>query len=305
MGLHWKQIMSRQVEILCFTDPFCSWCWATEPALLTLRERYRDQIDIQFVQGGLIKDMTEFYDQTNEIRTPAEVVPHWRMVSERSRQPIDERFWLEVDPHVSTWPACLATKAAGLQGKAVGDRYLRRLRRAVLTERAQINKESELLRLAREVQGLDSERFQVDLNGPEAARAFQEDLELCAAYGASGFPTMLFRSAGTAADDPDHPAILVGGHRTLATYETVLTRIAPALTPHEPRPVETLLAEHGPLTSRELSEIYGKAIEDLEAELYGQGDESQAMPINLRGGTLWILREGLQHPEGGFSGNVV
>ncbi len=62
--------------------------------------------------------------------------PHWREVAERSGQPIDERLMLDVtDPHWSTWPACVAVEAAGLQGRAVGDRFLRRLRRAALTER--------------------------------------------------------------------------------------------------------------------------------------------------------------------------
>jgi protein-disulfide isomerase-like protein with CxxC motif len=74
--------MSREVEILCFTDPFCSWCWATEPSLLTLRERYRDQLDIRWVMGGLVKDMSAFFDSSNGIGTTAEVAPHWRMVAE-------------------------------------------------------------------------------------------------------------------------------------------------------------------------------------------------------------------------------
>ena len=30
-----------EVEIVYFTDPFCSWCWASEPSLFALRERYR------------------------------------------------------------------------------------------------------------------------------------------------------------------------------------------------------------------------------------------------------------------------
>jgi len=61
--------MSSKVEILCFTDPFCSWCWATEPSLLTLRERYRDQLDIRWVMGGLVKDMSAFFDSSNSIGT--------------------------------------------------------------------------------------------------------------------------------------------------------------------------------------------------------------------------------------------
>lgn len=281
--------MSHKAEILAFTDPFCSWCWATEPALLALRERYREQINIRFVMGGLIRDMSEFYDSLNNIRTPAEVVPHWKMVSERSGQPIDERFWLEVDPHVSTWPACLAAKAAGLQGKEVGDRYLRRLRRAVLTERAQIDREAELLRLARDVDGLDYETFAADLQGERAQQALQDDFDLCAAYGATGFPTMLFKAAEPAVVDGEHPALLVGGHRTRGTYETILNRVAPRLEQHEPRAVEVLLAEYGPLTTREFSEIFGQAMADTEQALRTQAARGTISAVERRGGTLWAL----------------
>jgi len=80
------------------------------------------------------------FPQLNDIRTTAEVAPHWRMVSERSGQPIDERLMEDItDPHFSTWPACRAVKAVFLQGDDVGERYLRRMRRAALTERKVIS----------------------------------------------------------------------------------------------------------------------------------------------------------------------
>jgi protein-disulfide isomerase-like protein with CxxC motif len=99
------------------------------------------------------------------------------------------------DPHWSTWPACVAVKAAELQGRAIGDRFLRRLRRAALTERAQAQRTDVQLRLAAEVTSLDVSRFEADLKGPAAAEAFRRDRAEGAAYGASGFLTMLFRLA--------------------------------------------------------------------------------------------------------------
>jgi len=57
------------------------------------------------------------------------------------------------DPHWSTWPANVAVKAGTLQSSAVGDRYLRRLRRAALTERVQVQREDAQLELARQVPG--------------------------------------------------------------------------------------------------------------------------------------------------------
>ncbi|HEY3439671.1 MAG TPA: DsbA family protein [Paludibaculum sp.] len=280
--------MSAKVEVLCFTDPYCSWCWATEPSLLVLRERYRDQVHVQFVMGGLVRDFSEFYDGLNDIGTPAEVIPHWRMVSERSGQPIDERFWADVtDPHFSTWPANIAAKAAAFQGEKVGDRYLRRLRLAVETERVQISQEPEQLRLAREVPGLDFDAFREELGSPRATRAFHEDLALCRAYGVSGFPAMLFRAVGAEGQSKTGSAVLVPGHRSLETYESVLAKVAPGLKRHKPRPLETLFVEYGPLTTRELAEITGKSTSEAERDLRKEQADGRLVATERRGGTLW------------------
>ena len=275
--------MIQKIEMLCFTDPFCSWCWATEPVLFALRERYRDQLTIRWVMGGLVKDMSEYRSSSSGISSTADVAPHWKKVSERTGQPIDERLMSDItDPHWSTWPANVAVKAAMLQSPAVGDRYLRRLRRAALTERLQVQREDEQLRLAREVPGLDVEAFRQELSGERAARAFQDDRESCVKYGTSGFPTIFFRrTPGT-----DDSGILVGSFRTLATYEQVLAKLAPNFERHEPRPVEALLAEYGPLTTREFAEILGDGIEQHLRERAAQG---KVLATELRGGTMWSL----------------
>lgn len=49
-----------KIEIIAFTDPFCVWCWASEPITYQLKERYREQIQFKYVMGGLTKDMSAF-----------------------------------------------------------------------------------------------------------------------------------------------------------------------------------------------------------------------------------------------------
>ncbi len=256
------------IEITYFTDPYCSWCWATEPMLYRMRETYREQVHIRYVMGGLVHDMADFYDGLNDIRTTEQVAPHWRMVSQRSGQPIDERLMEDItDPHFSTWPACQAAKAAFLQGKAVGERYLRRMRRAALTERKIISLPEVYLALAEEVAGLDAERFQADLESGAAERAFQADLAECRRYGATGFPTLLFQRTGSVVAPGTERPILLVGHRSFATYRQVLRQLAPNLEEHPPREVRTLLTDYGPLTSRELAEVYDKSVEVMRTEM--------------------------------------
>lgn len=178
--------LTPKLEILYFTDPFCSWCWASEPQLYPLRERYRGQVTVRNMMGGLVEDIANFYDSLNHIGALAQVAPHWREVCERTGQPIDERVMADIeDPHWSTWPACIAVKAAQLQGDEVGERYLRRLRRAVMTERVNVSERDAQLRLAKDVEGLNVAQLQKDLDNDAARQAFVADRQTGREYGAT------------------------------------------------------------------------------------------------------------------------
>lgn len=50
-----------------------------------------------------------------------------------------------------------------------------------------------------------------------------------------------------------------------------------------------MLAEYGPLTTRELNEIHGKSMADAEQKLCQEADAGRLTPIERRGGMLWRL----------------
>lgn len=279
--------MSTQLEIVYFTDPFCSWCWALEPSLLRLQETYGDGLRLRYAMGGLVRDMSDFLDAANGIRSTADVVPHWREVAERTGQPIDERVMQDIqDPHFSSWPACIAVKAAELQGTDLAAHYLRRMRRAVMTERRQIQQRAVQLELASEVPGLDAERLGRDLETEEPRRRFEADLALAREFGVSGFPTLVFLPVGGAAAQG---GILVNGFRPLETYHRVIAQLAPDLASMAPRALDDLLAAHGPLTTRELAAILGQPSEKLAGDLEARAGSGQLVRMPARGGELWSL----------------
>jgi hypothetical protein len=74
-------------------------------------------LSITYVMGGLAR---EFAD-------PASMIVPWLDASERSGMPVDPRLWSEA-PLSSSYPACMAVKAAAEQGPAAEGRYLRALR---------------------------------------------------------------------------------------------------------------------------------------------------------------------------------
>jgi predicted DsbA family dithiol-disulfide isomerase len=271
-----------KAEIICFTDPYCSWCWATEPVLYRLRETYRDQICLRFVMGGLVRDMSEFFDGANNIRATSEVMPHWRMVSERTGQPINERLMGDItDPHWSTWPACIAVKAVDRQSPEIGNAYLRRLRRAALTERKLISDAEIYTDLAGDVAGLDMDGFLNRLSDGTAEQAFREDLKECRRFGASGFPSILIQAGDR--------GIMVNGYRPYKTYADALHDIADGLTEYPPRSVAEILGEYGPMTTRELSEVLGLSMEETRTELEILSSNGKIRENRVRGGEFWLL----------------
>ncbi|MNR89462.1 DSBA-like thioredoxin domain protein [compost metagenome] len=273
-----------KVEILTFTDPFCSWCWAMEPVIYRAKETYRDQLRIRPVMGGLVPDMAHFTDPLNGISSTADVAPHWEEVGLRTGQPIDGTFMREnQDPHWGTWPACIAASAAALQGDDLGEAFLRRLRRAAQAEGRNASSPEVYQAIAEATPGLDLDRFKAAIADGTAERAFQEDRQLGAQVRVRSFPTFLVMN--TNADLQIRP-ILMGGARDFKTLQDVLSQVAPDLKPHAPRPLTELLAEYGALTTRELSELLDKPISELLAELEGQ-DGIRKVPV--RTGEFWEL----------------
>jgi predicted DsbA family dithiol-disulfide isomerase len=186
-----KKIDQPEILISYFTDPSCVWSWAIEPKIRRLLEEYGGKIRILYKMGGLMEKWTGYQDPENRITKPSQMAPRWADVARRTGMPIDERIWRE-DPPDSTYPPCIAFKAAEFQGARISVRYLRRLREAVFLERKNTAREEVLFRLAKEV-GLDVERFQKDFKEGRAESAFRQDLEDAREQFILGFPTLLFR----------------------------------------------------------------------------------------------------------------
>ena len=189
---------NKMIEITEFTDPVCTWCWGSEPVLRKLETRFGEQINIGYIMGGLVQDITSFYDSYNDIggdpdRSNRNIAKHWVDASERHGMPVrSEGFKLFSREHPSTYPQNIAYKAAQIQDQKLANKFLRRIREASAAEARQTNKTEILLELASEV-GLDIARFLDDFTHGPAQRAFEQDLAVTAKYGARGFPSFLLK----------------------------------------------------------------------------------------------------------------
>ncbi len=154
------------VHVRYYTDPACAESFGNEPVLRKLMVEFGADVNFTYVMGGLARTYEGDLGW---------LVREWLDVSERSGMPIDPRLWLEGPIH-STYPACMAVKAATEQSADGGYAYLRALREGLLCFRRKLDSTESLVDTARGV-GLDPERFRIDLESHATVEAFGRDLE--------------------------------------------------------------------------------------------------------------------------------
>ncbi len=245
-----------------YTDPLCSWSWAFEAQWRRLRYECGSRLGWRYRMGGLIANWRNYEDPLNDIRLPAQMGPQWFEVGELTGMPLDARLWQE-DPPSSSYPACVAVKAAQRQGQAVTEAYLRRLREAVMMERRNIARQDVLLAVAREtaqMSNFDLDQFRNDLSMPETLDAFRQDLRDAAYHDIGRFPTLLLHSQ-------NGRGLILVGYRPYEALCEAVEHLAPGLRQCAQMCSEDLAVAYvthwGHVTARELMEVSGGEVTEV------------------------------------------
>jgi len=127
---------------------------------------FGDRLEISYVMGGLAR---EFEPDLSSL------VISWLDDAAESGMPLDPRVW-HSDGVRSTYPACIAFRAAAEQGPAAAERYLRVLREGFMCHGRKLDGPEALVAEARRA-GLDMQRFRVDLESNAILETFAGDLE--------------------------------------------------------------------------------------------------------------------------------
>lgn len=221
------------VEINYYTDPLCSWSWAFEAPWRRLRYEFGSAIRVRLRMGGMIPDWQTYSDPVNSVSRPCQLGPVWVHVRHITGMPLDDLLWME-DPPDSSWPACIAFKAAELQSAAAGELYLRRLREAAMVERRNIARPEVLHAVADELAQarlalLDADRFRRDMAASGPADAIRHDLKETRYLEIGRFPTLIVRG-------PASRSILLVGYRPYPLLLSALRHVAPDLQPERVLP---------------------------------------------------------------------
>jgi putative protein-disulfide isomerase len=259
------------VRLRYYTDPACSASWAAEPALRRLQVEFGDEVGITYVMGGLSRQYEG--DQSG-------LVLEWLDAAERSGMPVDPRAWNGPGAISSTFPACMAFKAAAEQGPDAAGRYLRALREGIMCRRRKLDGVEALVGEARGA-GLDAERFRVDVGSHAIVEAFGADLEETRSHDVSSLPALCFLG-----DGGDTWCGANDGYE--GWREAALAAGATASSDSQPS-VIVALERFGSLAAVEVAAVCGLPGPRAPAELWRLATEWRVRPERFLTGELWRL----------------
>jgi len=232
------------IEIVHFADPWCWWSWGLEPVLQRLREVYGDAVKVTYRMGGQFETLDAWM---REYGVDRQGTVDWVRESVAiTNMPVAPDYYFRTGV-TSSFPACLAVKAAELQSAELAARYFRRLMEGFGLECRPATEET-LLALAAEV-GLDAARLREDMASEAVAKAFAADREEMHRSGVN-FLSLLIRNR-------QGEAVVKGEAFTATPFEEIVDRLAPGLPKRSPADILEYVEHHrGLTTAHEIAEVF-------------------------------------------------
>lgn len=210
------------------------------------------------------KDVAITYVMAGRARSfdqPVAELQAWLQAGASTGMPVDGRLWLDAPPK-SSYPACLAVKAAAEQG--LDGPYLRRLREAFAVEGRRADNPDALVALASDIAGMNVDRFRLDLQSNAIVEAFGADLDT--------------------AREGDAPRWEVDGK--VASDVLAAVRAAGATAQALPS-VEEALGRFGALAVAEIAAACDLSAHRAQAELWRLAMDWRAQPDDALNPRLW------------------
>ncbi|WP_404449318.1 DsbA family protein [Sutcliffiella horikoshii] len=267
---------NKPIEIYFFIDPLCPECWALEPMLKKLYVQYGQYFTIKHIVTGQLTSLN-----LAKKHYAASMAQVWERTATRSGMSCDGSLWLE-NPIESPYVASIAIKAAELQGRKAGIKYLRKLQEVLFLEKQNISELSVLMECAESV-GLDMEEFTKDMNGESASKALNCDFKITNEMEVSEIPTLVFFN-----ENIEEEGIKVSGYHSYEVYVHILQDMLgeqpfPKMLP----PLEEFLSQFSFVATKEISVVYNLPIVEVEHELKKLQLAQRVEKVPVKYGTFW------------------
>ena len=178
----------NQPKLIYFGDPMCSWCYGFSPEFSKAAEALDDQVEVQFVMGGLRPYNTEtMTDLSDFLRY------HWEEVSQRSGQPFQYDILSSEEIMYDTEPSCRAVVTIRHMQPESEFAFFKATQRGFYFDNNNPNTTATFVELA-EKMGVDGSEFQRLFESDEMKKAVREDFLRSQEMGVRGFPTVLLKN---------------------------------------------------------------------------------------------------------------
>lgn len=265
--LNLKNVRNKPIEIYVFIDPFCEECWLLSPIIKKLQLQYGDYFTLKHVLCGNLTVL----NNGNK--------------SKRQRALGKGQYKIEqgtVVPHL----AAISIKAAELQGKRAGIRFLRRIQELLFAEQANITDINTLEKCAKSV-GLDSKEFIRDIYSSSASRAFQCDIKISSEMNVTEMPAMVFFN-----EHIEDEGLKITGLYSYSIYVQILKEMLGGYAqPAKIPPLEKYLSGQMIVSTHDLSIIYDMPYQQMERKMKKLQLQRKVEKIDTANGSYWKCLE--------------
>ncbi len=267
---------NKPLEIYMFIDPLSPDCWALEPKMKKLHIEYGKYFRIKHVISGHLASLNMGRKQKFE-----HIAERWEKTASRFGMSCDGSLWID-NPIFTPYLASIAIKAAELQGRKAGIRFLRKLQEMIFLEKQNIST-FEVLRACAENVGLDVDEFTSDIHSNSAAKAFQCDLKISSEMEVTENPTLVFFN-----ENIEEEGIKIAGHYPYDVYVQIIEEMLQEEPVRStPPPLEIFLKHFDLVASKEIAVVYNKSVQEVERELKKLQLKHLVEKIPAKHGSFW------------------
>jgi predicted DsbA family dithiol-disulfide isomerase len=275
----------KPLELYMFIDPLCPECWALEPIIKKLMIEYGRYFSIKHVLSGRLATLNMAKKQNLE-----SMADLWEKTASRSGMSCDGNLWLE-NPISSPHLASIAIKAAELQGRRAGIRFLRKLQEVLFLEKQNVSSLEILTKCAKTV-GLDVDEFISDVHSESAAKALQCDLKITTEMEVQEIPTLVFFN-----EHIEEEGIKITGNYPYEVYEQILEEMLMKKPERSVLPpLEVFLQYFKFVASQEIAVVYNLTVNEVEKEMKKLQLKQVVEQIPVKYGMFWKYNE-LNHSD--------
>ncbi|MFC4712645.1 ClpXP adapter SpxH family protein [Planococcus dechangensis] len=180
----------------------------------------------------------------------------------------------------------VAIKAAELQGKRAGNRFLYKLQEHLFLQSRNVTSYDVLLEIAQEAE-LDHAEFKDDFHSVHSAKAFQCDLRITREMEITEVPSIVFFN-----ECIEDEGVKVSGLYSYDVYLTILQEMLgkDRLYRQSPPSLDDLFTKYQTMATHEVASIYNISEQTAERELKKQVLQQKLERIPLQDETLWKVK---------------